>query len=146
MAKSVHFPSNSLPWRKAIIWKGIVIMRLKKVGQKYLSTISYMITIGSLICISLAPCSFISTHMNLPYSLNCMICHCINENIYQTTTDKYFSCIQFVSVCGVFFYIYFINNAAINNPEHATWSNFESYFTKLDFYFSTELNVLQVCY
>ena len=107
MAKSVHFPSNSLPWRKAIIWKRIVIMRLKKMGQKYLSTISYMITIGSLICISLAPCSFISTHMNLPYSLNCMICHCINETIYQTTTDKYFNCIQFVFVCGFFFNIFY---------------------------------------
>ena len=58
MAKSVHFPSNSLPWRKAIIWKGIVIMRLKKMGQKHLSNISYMITTGSLICIYLAPCSF----------------------------------------------------------------------------------------
>ena len=61
MAKSVHFPSNSLPWRKAIIWKRIVIMRLKKMGQKHLSNISYMITIGSLICIYLAPCSF---HIN----------------------------------------------------------------------------------
>ena len=30
-------------------------------GQKHLSNISYMITIGSLICIYLAPCSF---HIN----------------------------------------------------------------------------------
>ena len=76
-----------------------------------------------------------------------MISHCINETIYQTTTDKYFSCIQFVFVCGFYIYIFgIINNPAINNPEHATWSNFESYFTKLDFYFSTELNVFQVCY
>ena len=48
---------------------------------------------------------------------------------------------------GFFFFFFgIINNAAIKNPEHATWSDFESYFTKLGFYFSTEVNVFQVCY
>lgn len=84
-------------------------------GQKHLSNTVYMITTGSLICICWHLAVFISTHMNLPYSLNCMICHCINESIYQTTTDKYFNCIQFVFVCGFwgFFFFCIINNAAI---------------------------------
>lgn len=90
-------------------------------------------------CATLCKLSNITvTQFPQPYSLNCMICHCINISFPLITIDKYFSCLKF---CLVLFCLDITNNAAINNLRNCNLVQFYSYFKKLDLLSHIKLNV-----